>query len=142
MSNKLNIVEQDNLSDTEEIDLTGMGYSVEEIDMTKMNHLTKEVELEDKKVDLEEEVVRNFVHGETHFENQLPTNNDIEEVQGAYWNSRNRNFNNVDYNVGWQLRLLGTSQPKKIHTEPYHYATYKVCTVWVLSNASMPAASF
>jgi hypothetical protein len=49
------------------------------------------------------------------------------ESQGAYWNSRNKKFNNVDYNVGWQLHLLGTPQPRKIHTEPYHYATYKVC---------------
>jgi hypothetical protein len=53
-------------------------------------------------------------------------NNDI-EVQGAYWNSRNKNFNNVDYNVGWQLQFLGTPQPNKIHTESYHYTTYKVC---------------
>jgi hypothetical protein len=37
MSNKLNIVEQDNFSNTEEIDLTGMGSSVEEFEMTKMN---------------------------------------------------------------------------------------------------------
>jgi hypothetical protein len=105
MSNKLNNVEEDDLSDTEEIDLTGMGYSVEEIEMTKMNHLAKEVELEEEKVESEEEVVHDFVHGETHFENQFPTNDYI-EVQGAYWNSRNKKFNNVDYNVGWQLLLL------------------------------------